>query len=164
MEKEKDVKAEIKPDFKEALVTLLIEYPEARLNNENDIGKIGFCVEASLGGIIVGNYMGNQIIGKLEVFDRKTGNIQYSDSIVNGTSVGPIIAYHDNGKLAYTINRVEKVDTIINSEYYKNYKPELKGYLMFYDDMGEVTEEGTIYYDESIELDFFKGKDWKKNK
>jgi hypothetical protein len=164
MGKEKDVKSEIKPDFEEALVALLIEYPEARLNNENDLGKIGFCVEASPAGITVGNYMGNQVIGKFEVLNRKTGKIQYSDSIVNGISAGPIKAFHNNGKLAYSIHQIEKVDTIINSGYYKDYKPELKGYLKIYNETGEIVEEGTAYYDESIELDFFKGNDWKENK
>jgi hypothetical protein len=160
----KDVKSEVKPDFKEALVALLIEYPQARLNNENDMGKIGFCAESSPNGIIVGNYMGNQIIGKFEVFNRKNGAISYSDSIVNGISVGPIKAFHNNGNLAYSIRQIEKVDTIINSDYYKDYNPELRGYLKIYNEKGVIIEEGTAYYDESIELDFFKGKNWRKIK
>jgi subtilase family serine protease len=158
-------KQDEKPDFKTALIELLKEYPEARLNNENDVGKLGFCVEAHPGGIITANYTYDKINGRLEVYNRTTGEIQYIDSIVNGKSVGPIKAYNENGNLAYTIKNIAPSDTIINSEFYKNYRPSNRGYLIIFDDQGQIIEEGTAYYDESIEVDFVKGKDWKtKNK
>lgn len=154
-------KQDEKPDFKTALIELLKEYPEARLNNENDVGKLGFCVEAHPGGIITANYTYDKINGLLEVYNRTTGEIQYIDSIVNGKSVGPIKAYNENGNLAYTIKNIAPSDTIINSEYYKNYRPKYKGYLKIYGDKEKVIEEGTAFYDESIEVDFVKGKNWK---
>jgi hypothetical protein len=115
---DKEVK---KPDFKTALIKLLKEYPDQRLNNENDAGKLGFCVEAHPGGIITANYTYDKINGRLEVYNRTTGEIQYIDSLVNGESVGPIWAYNDNGSLAYTITNIAEPDTVINNEYYKNY-------------------------------------------
>jgi hypothetical protein len=159
-DKMKIIENEKKPEFKEALIELLIKYPEARLNNENDVGKIGFGVEADPGGILIANYTYGKIDGVYEVYNRKTGKIQYIDSTIIGKSIGPILAFGENGQLVYTIYEMENTDTIINNDRYTNYRPTTKGYLTIYDSENNIIEEGTAFYDESIEIDFAKGNDW----
>ncbi len=147
--------------FKRELIQLLLKYPDARLNNENDIGKIGFHVEADMNTIWFGEYKFDKVVGKIEVYNRLSGNIEYLDSIYAGRSVGPITSYNSDGTLSYTITDIKQIDTIVSDEYYKNYKASVQGFLKFYGKDGNITEEGMVYYSESIELDCVKGNDYK---